>query len=274
MASEANDMPQTRLNQAVSGGLELSANDRKAPEDQGHNAHIVVAVQGYWWMVGTFVFALAFILATFGWVNAERNRANDVKTAIVKMVPTGETYVEFHDEDAPVDVWPAVINAKLEKAFTRRYKVDPRTVRNDMTYFSHFLDRLQMGHFMDSDGFDVLSHIKAVEAGEKGELVYPELTSLHHVDGEYINVAEMTGDELITSQLTFEFAYYNPVSGERTRLDRPADVKIVVVQWRINPVKLKRRNYDSQEEFELALYENPIALEVLSYKLSDVKETN
>ena len=233
---------------------------------------VTVKVECARWMLATLFFAGLFILAVFGWVGAVNDRANSMKTLIVKLSPDGGSHIEFYDEDAPLSVWPSTINSLLEKAFTRRYTEDPRTVANDYTFFGHFLSPEAYNQFIAEDEFDAIGKIGLIESKKRQEpLIFPQMSVLHHMDQEVINVSQMTGDELITSQLFFDFEYREKGSGLLNGRDSIKQ-KIVTVQWRINPMKLRRDFYNSDDEFRAAVFENPIGIEVLSYNLENVAE--
>jgi hypothetical protein len=231
---------------------------------------VVVKVQGYWWMVSTFVVLIGFIGTTFGWIKALEDKANDVKTAIVKLAPDGSSFVEFHNEDAPIEVWPATINSKLEDAFTRRYRENPKTITSDLTFFSFFLSKEQYNSFVSTNEFDAVGYATDIETDAKRPLVIPELVSMNHMDKNRINVNALTGNDLITTHLYFNFEYRSQKTGLLLRPDSAPDQKIVVVQWRVNPMKLRRKSYPDETTFRAALFENPIGLEILDYKISDV----
>lgn len=258
----------SKIEPQVEGSMDQDEQSDKPPADQ----LVVVKVEAHRWMVGTLLFACLFVVAMFGWLKAVEDRANDVKTALIKITPEGHSYIEFHDNDAPLAVWPAVINSKLEAAFTRRYTEDPRTVANDYTFFSHFLSREQYNQFLAADEFSALEKIKRIESSPKqSPIVIPRMSVMHHMDAEKINVNALTGEELITSQLFFDFEYRSKKTGLLISKEG-VKKKIVTARWRINPMKLKRASYGSDEEFRAAIYENPIGLELLSYGLADVAE--
>jgi hypothetical protein len=227
---------------------------------------ITVRVEGYRWMVISLVLAFLLAICVAGWIGAERKRANNVKTVIVKIFPDGHSVVEPYEEGAPVDVWPSVLNADLTRWMVRRHREDPTRISSDYVYAAYFMSPIVYAQFLDKNEYNAFEKIRSLQNNKNLPLIIPKITGIRHVDAESIDVNNLTGEELIETQFFIDLERRSQKTGSFLNPNMPIQKVIVTISWRINPQKRERSSYATDEEHTDALFENPIGIEILDYE--------
>jgi len=218
-----------------------------------------VVVQGYWWMVGTAVFALLFVLSSAGWIYSEQKRADDVKIAIVKLHPRGDWDVSLLDEHAPRGAFQNTIDMLLKQFAERRYKKDPLTIRNDYAHAAVFLDPTELERFLNE--FNASQQASEFINCATCLAVIPEVIGLKHFDATNLDLDALDGSEMITTHVFLRLEHRDPASRQLSHTTR----HIVSLAWRVDPSALSA---SSQEDLQI-LNVNPIGLKIREYSIQD-----
>lgn len=248
----------------VDGQLDNPKEGERSSSAGSMDNEIVLRVQGHWWMVGTAFFALLFAFAMGQANSANKRVAENVRTVVVKLSPDGGHHVEFHNEDAEPEAYASTINAGLRKAMEARFRRHPGTITADFTKFSWFLSPRAYNLFMDSSdsGFDAMGKINRVEAGEFDYVRLPVFEGIFHKDKDYANAVYMADDVFYETTLYYHFDYRSPNSG--LPVSTPDSV-VFNVKWQFDSNKLKRSNYSSEDDYQTAVFENPIGISIFEY---------
>lgn len=213
-----------------------------------------------------------FVVTVFLFSYVLYSDLNNVKTVVVKVFGDGHSIVEPYEEGAPINVWPAVLNADLTRWMVRRHREDPLTINNDYVFVDYFLGVREHNAFISQSEFNASLVIKNIQEDKSLLLRIPRVTLMRHVDAEIINVQAMTGQELIETQVFLDIEIRSRDSG--LLIDQNAiEKKVVTITWRVNPLKRERSLYANDEHHLAALFENPIGIEIMSYDIDDVLES-
>lgn len=196
-----------------------------------------------------------------GWIGAERDRANNMNTLIVKLHPDGTHTTQIFDQSAPVGVFENTINSLLRKWVVKRYEEDPDTIESNLSHVIWFLGD-QLNNELNAIAPDEVERIKNPNAGDTLKI---KVGPLQHFADELLNLEKLTGDDEVKTHIFVEIQRFDKTSNQ---YKKPLN-RTVVLSWRINHEWLNADIYDNVQQYAHAIDINPVALEIIGYQMVD-----
>jgi hypothetical protein len=95
------------------------------------------ANENRWFYVALASTAVA-CLTSFGWHQADKRFAENVRVAYVKLAPNGTYFVDYSDDKNPVEFYKATVESKLAEWVEKRYSKRKSTITTDYG-FAHLM---------------------------------------------------------------------------------------------------------------------------------------
>ena len=105
----------------------------------------------------SLVLGLGFVVAGYGWHQADERFANNVRVAWVKLQPNGQTQVEYWDDaTTPNRFFEAALNASIMNYVEHRHRQIRETISADYGYVLPFMGDELATQFLAKDGFNAV----------------------------------------------------------------------------------------------------------------------
>jgi hypothetical protein len=95
------------------------------------------ANENRWFYMSLASLAVACV-TSFGWHQADKRFAENVRVAYVKLAPNGTSFVEYEEDGKPVDFYKATVDSKLAEWVEKRYSKRRSTITTDYG-FAHLM---------------------------------------------------------------------------------------------------------------------------------------
>lgn len=201
----------------------------------------------------TIVSVTMAIFCAYGWHQADKRFAENVKVAYVKMYPGGHYDVQYEEADKPVDYFATTVESKLEEFVEKRYSKRRDTINTDYGFA-----KLMMSPEMQ---VDFMQNYKAAEEAAK----VIKCSECDQITTKAREVQPFDKDLLPNSRrhnqyTTIIFATDQIRNKDGKLLE--CKNKIVTVIWKIRPIEATAKKRDE-------LKYNPLGQEIIR---SDVRD--
>lgn len=205
-------------------------------------------------MVLNLVLGGALALSAHGWRKADDRWANDVKVAWVKVLPSGQTQVEYYEDAGnPNRFFEATINASLINYVEHRFRRRRESVEGDYGYALQFMGDSLRSEFLDK--FKAAKVAADLAACASCDLSDVHVTAIDHnvlITPDRANA----GTSVIESTVYFREVSLGRGAANNTRNRRAK------LTWAFRPVAEVSKNLP-------ALKANPLGMQILSERVID-----
>jgi hypothetical protein len=207
------------------------------------------------WFIATLVLALIALVSVMSAYKANIRADNSIKTAWVKMYPSGTWDIEFHDENQEPEFFKATIDYLLRQWVERRYSKIPYSIKNDYGHVFNFMSTALKQDFISAKGFNAPEKAAEIADCVSCQSVKVKLRSPpDHYDSDKTKFGKYEGT-LYRSNVFIQKQVMNS-DGSIMKTEN----MIVPLQWRL---KSKR---EIQADKKILEY-NPIGLEIMAYDI-------
>lgn len=207
-----------------SGGLMGDAESERHRKPKLGNTLAAIRADRNKWFYVTVVVVLQSIYANYGWKEADRRYAEDVRLMYVKMSPNGTTDVGFLDGEKTDDFFEASVESKLIEYTERRFSKRPETISPDYGFAMLFQEPELKTDFMENkkapeeaakliackDCKSVTAHVRDIQGVDKDPMPntrtrkqYTTLVFATYVTKSHSGKIESCENKIITLLWTF-----------------------------------------------------------------------
>jgi len=208
-----------------------------------------------WSFVVNLVLACALVLAVFAWRKADDRYANDVRVAWVKLIPNGQSQVEYWDDGgAPNRFFQATVNKSLIDYVEHRYRRRSETIEADYGFALEFMSDNQRAQFLQVyNAPKIAADVSGCGACDQVDLSVRAIDHNTMVSPDRMNA----GTTIVESTVYItETTLLHGAAGNDKRN------KMVKLTWGLRPVAEITKNLKS-------LQANPLGLQIISEKEID-----
>lgn len=226
---------------------------KKKPKQAEREA--VLSVDRNRWFIATLILALIALVSVMSAYKANIRADNSIKTAWVKMYPSGTWDIEFHDENQEPEFFKSTIDYLIRQWVERRYSKIPHSVKNDYGFVYNFMSAELKQQFISPNQFNAPHKAAAIADCTTCPSVKAKLRSPpDHYDSDKTQFGCYEGT-LYRSNVFVQTQTVNP-DGSTIK----AENMIVPLQWRL---KSKKEIQADKKQLEY----NPIGLEIIAYDI-------
>lgn len=209
------------------------------------------AQENRWFYVALVSLGVAGV-ASFGWHQADKRYAENVRVAYVKLAPNGTYFVDYTDEKKPVEFYKATVESKLAEWVEKRYSKRKSTITTDYG-FAHLMmsTELQNDFMVNEQAAKVAAEIVACSnCGERDM----KIRDIQSIDKDLVPGSK-TRQQFNT--LVFAIEKRREPSGQVT-----CSNKIVTLLWTFRP---QAEIVNKREELRY----NPLGQEIIRSTIRD-----
>lgn len=209
------------------------------------------ASENRWFYVALTSLAVAFV-ASYGWHQADKRFAENVRVAYVKLAPNGTYFVDYTDENKPVEFYKATVESKLAEWVEKRYSKRKSTITTDYG-FAHLMmsTELQNDFMVNEQAAKVAAEVVACGNCSEKEM---KIRDVQSIDKDLVP-GSTTREQFNT--LVFALEKKREPSGSVT-----CSNKIVTLLWTFRP---QAEIVNKREELRY----NPLGQEIIRSTIRD-----
>lgn len=209
------------------------------------------AAENRWFYVALASLALACV-TTYGWHQADKRFAENVRVAYVKLAPNGTSFVEYEENGKPVDFYKTTVEGKLAEWVEKRYSKRKSTITTDYG-FAHLMmsTELQNDFMVNEKAATVAAEVTACANCTQKEM---KIRDIQSIDKDLVP-GSSTRQQYNT--LVFAIERTRESSGTVTCIN-----KIVTLLWTFRPMKEIVNKRDE-------LRYNPLGQEIIRSSIRD-----
>jgi hypothetical protein len=206
-----------------------------------------------WMAVIILGMLLLMVFLTSGWHKADRRFAENVQVAYVKMTPDGQTTIDFHDSEKPVDFFRSTVEAKLSEYVERRFSRRRETISNDYGFASLFMSKTL--------GTDFITNYNAPKIAAE----HLKCDQCEQVDVAVRNVQDLDKDIAPGSRVKHQYTTLLFAIARGTNRDGQITTcknQIITLIWTFRPME---QIVNRREELKY----NPLGMEIIRDSIRD-----
>lgn len=211
------------------------------------------------WFAAFLVLGGITFFSAFGWYEANRRFAENVRVAWVKLDPSGAYTVDFADEQRPVEFFQTTLESKLGEFVEKRYRRSIATILADYRFVGHFLSPALSTRFLAPEDYNAPKVAAELVACKGGNCLERDV-KVRVVQHRTQIAARIPDKREVTMYETLVFVTFTDRKPAGQVVERRNG--IVQIGWRI-------RTKAEIGASKASLPMNPLGLEILSLELKE-----